>query len=144
MSHARILSVAAIALGVCAPFAANAEVAAPNALSAQAFPQSVVKAQYYGGYYRGYGGDEGVLDIPGDVLVGAGGLVGGLLGDDGYYGGYYAGGGIAACERAFRSFDPASGTYMTYSGERVMCPTFLAERGASLSRRLRQSTPVPM
>lgn len=30
--------------------------------------------------------------------------------------------GIAACQRRFRSFDPETGTYMTRSGEQVLCP----------------------
>jgi hypothetical protein len=45
--------------------------------------------------------------------------------DDGYYGGGYAysgAGGYARCEATFRSFDPASGTYMGYDGIRRTCP----------------------
>ena len=29
---------------------------------------------------------------------------------------------LAYCERTFRSFDPASGTYLGYDGERHACP----------------------
>jgi len=54
----------------------------------------------YGAYDDGYDGD-----------------------DDGYaYRGDYAGGGVARCEATFRSFDPASGTYMGYDGVRRVCP----------------------
>jgi hypothetical protein len=44
--------------------------------------------------------------------------------DGGYEGGYaeYNGGGVARCEATFRSFDPASGTYMGYDGIRRTCP----------------------
>jgi hypothetical protein len=38
------------------------------------------------------------------------------------YGGTYSGGGIGACEREFRSFDPGTGTYINSYGERVFCP----------------------
>jgi BA14K-like protein len=47
---------------------------------------------------------------------------------DGYDGGYddgayaYSGGGVARCEATFRSFDPATGTYMGYDGVRRACP----------------------
>src|SRR5690606_4158656 len=54
--------------------------------------------------------------------------------DDYYYGDYYDdyypattvvaadGGGMELCARRFRSFDPSSGTYMTYRGVRKVCP----------------------
>ncbi len=42
--------------------------------------------------------------------------------DNGSYEGAYKGSGVAACERQFQSFDPASGTYITYGGEVVPCP----------------------
>ncbi|MGO9475335.1 MAG: BA14K family protein [Rhodomicrobium sp.] len=40
----------------------------------------------------------------------------------GAHGGAYGESGVAACEREFRSFDPASGTYVTYGGEVLPCP----------------------
>jgi hypothetical protein len=40
----------------------------------------------------------------------------------GAYGGAYGESGVAACEREFRSFDRASGTYVTYGGEVLPCP----------------------
>jgi hypothetical protein len=44
----------------------------------------------------------------------------------GYYSyGYdpgYAGGSVAYCEQRFRSYDPASGTYLGYDGLRHPCP----------------------
>jgi hypothetical protein len=36
--------------------------------------------------------------------------------------GYDSGGAIAACAARFRSFDPATGTYLSYSGLRMLCP----------------------
>jgi hypothetical protein len=44
--------------------------------------------------------------------------------DDGYDGAYAYGGsgGYARCEATFKSFDPASGTYMGYDGIRRTCP----------------------
>ncbi len=67
---------------------------------------------------------------------GLGGLAAGALltaplwagGYDGYYDGYgpdyaYGGGGdVDRCEATFKSFDPASGTYLGYDGVRHMCP----------------------
>lgn len=36
--------------------------------------------------------------------------------------GYDRGGAFAACAARFRSFDPSSGTYLSYSGVRLLCP----------------------
>jgi hypothetical protein len=94
---------------------------------------------YGGGYYRHGGGGF----IPGAV---AGAVVGGALASSyGYYGGpgYYAPGyyddgsyddGAVAveaapggddagyCEQRYKSYDPASGTYLGYDGQRHPCP----------------------
>ncbi len=35
---------------------------------------------------------------------------------------YYSGDGYARCRATFRSFDPASGTYVGYDGVRRRCP----------------------
>lgn len=60
--------------------------------------------------------DVDVLAIPGQVVEGVTGGVADVLGlgdnEDAN----------AACARRFRSFDPETGTYTTYSGERVTCP----------------------
>jgi hypothetical protein len=56
-------------------------------------------ASYYGGEYR-------VADRQYPGLSGAS----------------YEAGGVAACEREFRSFDPETGTYIDYDGEQVACP----------------------
>ncbi len=102
--------------------AATAEPASPG-LASQGITAAVTKVQYYGypgdwGYGPYYGG--GQLALPGDVIAGTAGVVGDILG--GPYPGPYPRAGILACERNFRSFDPATGTYTTYSGEKVLCP----------------------
>ncbi len=117
-------------------FAAAAAIAALPALTpASAGPASagivlpgntagVTEVQYvYPGYRYYYGYDPyyaGPLAVPGDAIAGTAGVVGDVLVAP--YAGPYAPAGIAACERRFRSFDPATGTYLTYSGERVLCP----------------------
>ncbi|MBR0914104.1 BA14K family protein [Bradyrhizobium japonicum] len=42
--------------------------------------------------------------------------------DDGYYGDYDSADGSSYCERKYRSYDPASGTYLGYDGKRHPCP----------------------
>jgi hypothetical protein len=84
-------------------------------------------AQYveYPGYYA-YDGDyygPRVFDVPGAVIGDTVVAVGGVLGAPyGYYGGPYAETGVAACARRFRSFNPATGTYTSYTGEQIVCP----------------------
>jgi hypothetical protein len=94
-----------------------------------------------GGYGYGYGRGGGV--IPGVV---AGAVIGGAIASQGYYGGpgYYAPGyygdqqyyddgavavapaggddAVAYCMQTYRSYDPASGTYMGNDGYRHPCP----------------------
>ena len=72
---------------------------------------------YHGGGHRGavWGG------------FAAGALLGGLLAAPYYYGpGYYygppPGDAVAYCMQRFRSYDPASGTYLGYDGYRHPCP----------------------
>ena len=62
----------------------------------------------------------------------AGALIGSTLASPYYYGppayayeagpGYVGGDAEAYCEQRFRSYDPASGTYMGYDGRRHPCP----------------------
>lgn len=93
-----------------------------------------------GGYHRGWGG--AALGA-GAVGLATGAILGGALASPGYgYGsGYYApapvyvepeatgtvysggvGGDEAYCIRRFKSYDPASGTYLGYDGLRHSCP----------------------
>jgi hypothetical protein len=97
-----------------------------------------------GGYYRDGGGGGGGF-IPGAV---AGAVIGGAIASQGYYGGpgYYAPGpgyyddsyadeaavvvapapvgddSVAYCMQTYRSYDPASGTYLGNDGFRHPCP----------------------
>jgi BA14K-like protein len=73
----------------------------------------------YDGYYYG----PRVLDLPGIVIGDAAVAAGGVLGAPyGYYGAPYAEAGEVACARRFRSFNPATGTYTSYTGEQIVCP----------------------
>jgi hypothetical protein len=83
--------------------------AAPNVLNVQYYADPGYREYGYGPYYGG-----GLLDIPGEI-------VGDVLASP-VYEGAHPSDAIAACEARFRSFDPASGTYTTYSGEQVLCP----------------------
>ena len=101
---------------------------------------------YRGGYGVYRGGYRGRYYGPG-VGIGLGLLTGAIIGGalaapyyapnyygSGYYGsGYYApaprvyygapvAGGVAYCMRRFKSYDPASGTYLGYDGLRHACP----------------------
>ena len=86
---------------------------------------------YYGGYHHGWGGAGIGLGIG----LAAGALIGGALAAPHYYGAapyyygaapgvYYgaSGGSVAYCLRRFKSYDPASGTYVGYDGFRHPCP----------------------
>jgi hypothetical protein len=106
----------------------------------------VYRGGYAGGYRRDYDRDRGGGFIPGAV---AGAVVGGALASSyGYYGGpgyydqgytddqYYDDGAavavapapvggddsVAYCMQTYRSYDPASGTYLGYDGLRRPCP----------------------
>ncbi len=80
---------------------------------------------YYGEPYGYYGGpvEEG-LGVVGDVAAGVGEVVGGTVGTVGsaFAGPYPGGGAVGYCESRFRSYDPASGTYLGYDGLRHPCP----------------------
>ena len=99
---------------------------------------------YRGGYGGGYRHNGGGGFIPGAV---AGAVIGGAIASQsyGYYGGpgyyapgyddqYYDDGAVAVapapvgddaaayCMQTYRSYDPASGTYLGYDGLRHLCP----------------------
>ncbi|HLH96032.1 MAG TPA: BA14K family protein [Xanthobacteraceae bacterium] len=87
---------------------------------------------------RGWGGRGFGPGFVAGAATGA--IVGGALAGPGYYGydygpGYYSYGydygapsygadpdAIAYCQQRFRSFDPATGTYLGYDGQRHPCP----------------------
>jgi hypothetical protein len=96
-----------------------------------------------GGFRGGYANRGGGGVVPGLI---AGAVVGGALASGAYYGGpgYYAPGyyddqydngpvavapgpvggddSVAYCMQTYRSYDPQSGTYMGYDGQRHPCP----------------------
>ena len=95
-----------------------------------------------GGYAHGYGPGYGIG--AGAAALATGALIGGALAtqDQGYYpvqtypaysdpGYVYSdaaptvynnGGSVAYCEQTYRSYDPASGSYLGYDGYRHACP----------------------
>ncbi len=92
---------------------------------------SPASARWYGhgGYHHGYYGHR--HHGGGGALAGfaAGAIIGGALAAQRpYYGpGYayapaYGGNEVAYCESRFKSYDPASGTYLGYDGDRHPCP----------------------
>jgi BA14K-like protein len=129
MSHKGILFAAALS-SLAALTPASAEmvpaIGSPAANPVEVTPVQFYEPGYYGdyGYYGGPYDGGGLFDVPADVIGGTEAFVGGVLGNTlgGGYGYGYGRSAIVACERRFRSFDPATGTYRTYSGERVMCP----------------------
>jgi hypothetical protein len=132
---------AAGAFTLAAPPLASAQVARPGlAALAQAAPSDVTEVRHRGRRHHGGGiGPWGGFALG----FGAGALAGSALAAPyGYYGygypyygyGYapYAYGGAYAaspsgsahayCSQRFRSYDPASGTYLGYDGRRHPCP----------------------
>jgi hypothetical protein len=91
-------------------------------------PASAQWRGHHGSYHHGYrhGGGGGAI-----AGFAAGALLGGALAAQGPYygGGYYRGGPYAYsggseeyCLSRFKSYDPASGTYLGYDGYRHPCP----------------------
>jgi hypothetical protein len=133
------MSLAAASFGVLAAFSVQPAQANPAALAAQ--PLSAIPAQplaeqvqyrgrgYHRGYNRGYYRGRG----PSGGAVAAGVLGGLALGaaigaaNAGPPPAYYAPGygsradWLAYCSQRYRSFDPASGTFMGYDGIRRPC-----------------------
>jgi len=110
----------------CRPILAITVVTAGLAISAPAL------AQHHGGHWGHHGGwGWGGAAIGGFA---AGALLGSALAAPSFYyddpGYYYApdvyGGpdpsAIAYCQQRYRSYDPASGTYLGYDGARHPCP----------------------
>lgn len=89
----------------------------------------------YGGYGRAAAGIAAGAIIGGALIAatrpygyyGYGGYAPGYYGPGYYDQGYvavspYAGSAVAYCQQRFRSYDPASGTYLGYDGLRHPCP----------------------
>lgn len=71
---------------------------------------------YGGGYRRGYGGGGALL---GGLAAGA--IIGGAIAAS-QAPAYAVGGGSSYCAQRYRSYDPASGTYLNNDGNRYPCP----------------------
>lgn len=106
-----------------APFSVTQVVHAPSGV------ETVQYREYSGrGYYgRGYGyGGRGYFRRRGNGLrIGlgiAGAVIGGAIIADEIRRSGGPGSGYTRCSRAFRSFDPDTGTYTSYDGDTLQCP----------------------
>jgi hypothetical protein len=121
------------ALAVAGPMPASAQLAQPQTAAAIAGNNDLVTEVRWRGRY-GWGGGWGYRRWYGPGIGFATGLaIGSAFASPYYYGGPYYGpprtyyeapGGdaVAYCSRRFRSYDPASGTYLGYDGRRHPCP----------------------
>ncbi|MBF9233123.1 BA14K family protein [Microvirga sp. BT350] len=82
-----------------------------------AYGRPYARGAYYGGYRR-YGGYYGY----GAAGLAAGALAAGALASEPLVTGSVAPVGVNYCAQRFRSYDPASGTYLGYDGLRHPCP----------------------
>jgi len=123
----RIHALSALLAGGLAAFAGIANAAPigePRAL-VQTVPSITQTVQWRGGWGWGWG-----APVAGGLIAGA--IIGGALATAPYaYPGYYPppvaygpppGDAVAYCMQRFRSYDPASGTYLGYDGNRHPCP----------------------
>ena len=109
-----------LALGLAAPAAASPEASALARFEAAA--PATVWSQFYGpGYYRrGPSGGEVAAGVIGGLAAGA--LVGGAIAaQQPQAAPEMAPDMVAYCARKYRSFDPASGTYLARDGQRYYC-----------------------
>jgi BA14K-like protein len=111
-------------------------VMATSAIPAYALPvmakpaadSAVQTVGYRGGHYNrgGHGYRHGGYGYGRHRGIGAGAVIGGLVAGALIAGaireGRAGGSDITRCEEAYQSFDPASGTYLGYDGERHVCP----------------------
>ncbi len=143
------LPMAAMTSSQAAPLAPSQSVAAAHVGAGNSLVTDVQwRGRGYGyrgggyGYRRGWGGGAGV-----GIGLAAGALIGGAIaaGSNPYYGqgygygyggpayypapapvvvapGYGGGDAEAYCMQRYRSYDPASGTYLNYDGNRYPCP----------------------
>ena len=137
------------ALAIASALPASAQLARPDSIIDVSDGNNVLSTvQYrgrgvYRGGYRGVyrGGYRGRYYNPGVGIglgLATGAIIGGMLAapyyaPDYYGSGYYApapnvyygapvAGGVAYCMRRYKSYDPASGTYLGYDGLRHACP----------------------
>jgi hypothetical protein len=110
----------------------TAAVLAAALVAASAVPASAQHWRHGGHHHHRHGGNFGA----GIAGFAAGALIGGALASQsrayyppgyGYGGPAYVYGGaddgeVAYCQSRFKSYDPASGTYLGYDGQRHPCP----------------------
>jgi hypothetical protein len=142
------LAACVAAAGLAAGPAAAMPVAPAPSVSADS-PNLLTQVQYRrwgggwrGGYYRHGGWHGGGALAAGAAGLAAGAILGGALAQPRYYdygqayavapapvyvdppstGTVYGPGDVSYCMQRFRSYDPASGTYLGYDGLRHPCP----------------------
>ena len=124
MMRSKILLTALFAGSVALTFSVPATSAPLMAQSnmSKAAPSSIETVQYYyrRGYYGpGYGYGNGAALIGG---LAAGAIVGGAIAAGQANAAAAAQQNVAYCAQRFRSYDPASGTYLGTDGYRHPCP----------------------
>ncbi len=120
----------AMAPAQAAPIGAASGVgAAATTLTQDAGVQTVRwrgRGHWHGGYYRHGGYGPGAAIAGGILGLAAGAAIAGVASapPPGYYAPapVYGGDAVAYCMQRFRSYDPASGTYLGYDGYRHPCP----------------------
>ena len=120
---------ASSAQGVCGPgrVCGHARAGGQPMMRGAARSRNYAGSSYGRGYNRGYGGGYGGGYYgdgygAGVAALAAGALIGGVVANQSYYASGADGGGDAYCVRTYRSYDPASGTYLGYDGLRHPCP----------------------
>ena len=126
MMRSKILLTALLAGSVALTFSVPATSAPLMAQSnmSKAAPSSIETVQYYRrGYYGpgyGYGYGNGAGALIGGLAAGA--IVGGAIAAGQANAAAAAQQNVAYCVQRFRSYDPASGTYLGTDGYRHPCP----------------------
>lgn len=133
----RKLLIAALGIGVlgaAAPMPASAQslrvdpaVASANLSVTNVQYRRYNNGRYYGGRHYGRHWNGGAAVGAGIAGLAAGAIIGGAIANSQqptyYEGGPSAGGdAVAYCMQRFRSYDPASSTYLGYDGVRHSCP----------------------
>lgn len=138
MRNLLIAAVGMSVIGAASPMTASAQTLRPDAAVASAGMSKagvtdVQYRRYYDGRYYGRGGyygrrwDNGAAVGAGIAGLAAGAIIGGAIANSQqptYYEGAPVMGGdaVSYCMQRFRSYDPASGTYLGYDGMRHPCP----------------------
>ena len=137
ISSAVAAAVLAATIAVTSDGPASAQLARSQTMIDASTTNDLVTSVRYRGYggYRYGGGWRGGNGVGVGLCIAAGAIIGGIIAgqggpyyycNPGYYPapGYYAapGGTVGYCMSRFKSYDPASGTYLGYDGFRHPCP----------------------